>query len=280
MGGLDNIDPNGDSPGDPSLEEPAFWRFNSWYSILLITNAVLGLVLLEVSWYRSRRFRNPIPELESKMAAFNRIDAQRWNKLLLYPGAMTICIPRFLIGVLCGLCMVIFSSVLLIGQPMNMPITGCRKVVLRWINKLFVTLFAFFCNFSILSWKYVSEEEVNFYEEYLGPKELREENKSRSPRNDLEHNQGYSTNSDSESAAGIPLSYTRIPARGPGPVSTVVCNHMGWSEILCLIASPLHPGFTPKSDLANVPIIGQACRGLGSLFVARGASDEAKETIV
>lgn len=220
------------------------------------------------------------------MAAFKRLDAQRWSKLWLYPGAMTICIPRFLVGCVFGLCIVILTSVLLIGQPQNMPITGCRKVLIRWINKLFVTLFSLFTNFSILSWKYVTEEEVNFYEEYLGPKSLREQNKANrdgiSPRNqnDLEHNQGYSTNSDSESAAGIPHSYTRIPARGPGPASTVVCNHMGWSEILCLIASPLHPGFTPKSDLANVPILGTICRGLGSLFIARGGSDEAKETII
>ena len=45
-------------------------------------------------------------------------------------------------------------------------------------------------------------------------------------------------------------------------VSTIVCNHLGFHEIINMILSPLHPGFTPKSDLAKAPFVGTLAKGL------------------
>jgi len=47
-----------------------------------------------------------------------------------------------------------------------------------------------------------------------------------------------------------------------------------------LITSPLHPGFTPKDDFINTPLLGTCCRGLQSLFVSRGATQEERNKIV
>ena len=71
-----------------------------------------------------------------------------------------------------------------------------------------------------------------------------------------------------------------MPKRGPGPASAVVCNHTGFIEIFNLIVSPLHPGFTPKLELQSVPIFGTLCDSLGSLYIERGGSQEARDRIV
>jgi|LakMenEpi03Aug12_release.lakeMendotaPanAssembly.Ray.scaffolds.fasta_scaffold2629406_1 hypothetical protein len=39
-------------------------------------------------------------------------------------------------------------------------------------------------------------------------------------------------------------------------VSTVVCNHIGFHDIINLVLSPLHPSFTPKIELRDAPLIG------------------------
>ena len=72
-------------------------------------------------------------------------------------------------------------------------------------------------------------------------------------------------------------SYRRIPKRGDGPVSTIVCNHIGWIEVMALISSPIQPAFTPKNDYVNAPLLGTTCRGLQSLFLPRGADAATRE---
>jgi hypothetical protein len=37
--------------------------------------------------------------------------------------------------------------------------------------------------------------------------------------------------------------------------SMIVSNHMGWYEIIAIIAGPLFPGFTPRADKQNVPLL-------------------------
>ena len=45
--------------GEPLLPELEYWH------ILLIVNALLGIILLEYAWYKLRRFRKPILELNA-----------------------------------------------------------------------------------------------------------------------------------------------------------------------------------------------------------------------
>ena len=63
-----------------------------------------------------------------------------------------------------------------------------------------------------------------------------------------------------------------MPKRGKGKPSIVVCNHTGWLEIYNLLISPMHPGFTPRKQLSEVPIFGNLLQGLGCLFIERGGS--------
>ena len=44
--------------------------------------------------------------------------------------------------------------------------------------------------------------------------------------------------------------------------------------------SPLHPGFTPKSSIADLPGIGTLTKGLQSLFIDRGSDQASRDAIV
>ena len=112
-------------------------------------------------------------------------------------------------------------------------------------------------------------EDVNHYEEYLGDQRIQETEMIRSW-------DGNNTSNppDQEDQSGF-----KIPMRGGGPVSTVVCNHIGWFDIMGLICTPLHPGFTPKIELFNTPLVGSLAAGIQSLFVDRAAGEGQKDAI-
>lgn len=57
---------------------------------------------------------------------------------------------------------------------MDKPIRGCRRVIIRWSYKFLTYNFQLFANFCVTTWKRVPKEEVNFYEEWLGPLEEQE----------------------------------------------------------------------------------------------------------
>ena len=64
---------------------------------------------------QNRRWRKPIMDLDILLPAFRRTDADKWHKWMLYPGAMTLLIPRFFLGVINVLILVIFVKISLIG---------------------------------------------------------------------------------------------------------------------------------------------------------------------
>lgn len=88
---------------------------------------------------------------------------------------------------------------------------------------------------------------------------------------------GSTDASDNNGVSNSLIRDRTVPKRGPGPPSTIVSNHIGWIEIMGLIQSPLHPGFTPKDDLINIPLLGTCCRGLQSLFVSRSVDEETRK---
>ena len=67
---------------------------------MILTNALLGVLLLEYSWSKTKHFRAPIPELDALMPAWRRNDAKYWQKWKFYPGAMTVMLPRIFAGIL------------------------------------------------------------------------------------------------------------------------------------------------------------------------------------
>jgi hypothetical protein len=122
-----------ETPEDTS----GWWTWTSWQVILILVNALLGLITFEWAWYQTYRFRKPIAELENLLPAFRRNDAKFWHKLTFYPGALTLLWPRFWFGVVDVTILCFFMKIFLIGQPMAEPLTGCRRVLIRWIFKFF-----------------------------------------------------------------------------------------------------------------------------------------------
>ena len=114
-------------------------------------------------------------ELDILLPAFRRTDCDKWHKWMLYPGAVTLLIPRFLFGVVTVLILVVFVKIALLCKPMNEPITGCRKCFIRWCYRISCFLFQFFSNFNFVTWKHLSVHDVNYYEDWLGPLAKQEE---------------------------------------------------------------------------------------------------------
>ncbi len=236
------------------------------------------------------------------MPSYRRNDADKWARWKFYPGAMTLCIPRFLAGCVIGILLNIILKVMLIGQEMNEPIRGCRRKVIRGCYRAAAFSFNLFVNFVWMSSKKLTLEDVNYYQEWLGPIDEQQREHSSAPENyaaaineadqhtvnlnAVQHrNMGSTDVSDNNAFVQSPTSNSgnlgaMIPKRGPGPTSTIICNHVGWIDIISLIQSSLHPGFTPKDELSDVPLLGLCMRGLQSLFVFRGNDAEAKNRVV
>ena len=140
-----------------------------WFSIFLILNAIIGFVIFEWAWYYSYVVRNHPKELNDIFPNYRRRDALKWRRLNFYPGALTVMVPRFVI-LMSGACsLVFFINITMIGQDLDRPIGTIRKGILLFWYKLHTHIMCIFGLFTLLSYKYVSNEEVNFYEEYLGP---------------------------------------------------------------------------------------------------------------
>lgn len=159
---------------DTSVEEIPVgrWEFvGTWWFVLLVINAVAGVALLERTWARASRFRNPNPELEKHFVAWSRDDALRWRKWMLYPGAMTIMIPRALLSVIFGIIVIVLMNILLLCYDRSKPLQGCRKGLVNLVNYFFGRCFGVFCLFTWHTYYYMREDEVD-YSEYLGTNEI------------------------------------------------------------------------------------------------------------
>ena len=73
------------------------WSIHAgWITVVIVLNAILGLIMFEWAWKDTYRYRNPIKELDDKFPAYRRTDAAKWKKCHFYIGAMTILVPRML----------------------------------------------------------------------------------------------------------------------------------------------------------------------------------------
>lgn len=151
-------------------KHPSF--LTSWWFICLVLNALIGITMLELTWKSVVRFRNPpSAELNDLFPAFRRNDSQQWRKWKLYPGAMFVMVPRFLILVFVLTFTVLFVNIFLICHDSRKPLTGCRKFL---VNGTFYIAARLIGVFSFLTWHtyhYLGENEVD-YSEYLGHNQL------------------------------------------------------------------------------------------------------------
>ena len=65
--------------------------------MLIIVQAIIGLICFEYAYHSLRRFRNPNTDLDEIYPCYRRRDAKNWNKFKFYPGALFLLVPRFLI---------------------------------------------------------------------------------------------------------------------------------------------------------------------------------------
>lgn len=148
-----------------------YYELVTWTNTLLILNAVLGLALFEWAWYKTRRFRNPIQELDAQFPELRRNDAGNWRKWKHYPMALTLMIPRILFSVLMALLLWFMLSIFLIGHDRSRPITGCRRLLCQGTLRINVQLMSVISWFTYMGYRRLTLEDVNHYEEYLGPLE-------------------------------------------------------------------------------------------------------------
>ena len=102
----------------------------SFWNLAIFMNAICGLLILEISWYKFRRFRNPNKDLDAIYPAYRRDDAVKWQKWTLYPGAVTIMIPRIIFMLFTCVGLLFWLNILMLGQPKGVPLSGCRKICL------------------------------------------------------------------------------------------------------------------------------------------------------
>ena len=89
--------------------------FNLNWKYLLLGNALLGWFLLEWAWYNTTRIHEVDEARDSCFEAFRRPEAKHWNKLLMYPLAMTV-LPARMWGAI-AVCpgTATFSNIILFG---------------------------------------------------------------------------------------------------------------------------------------------------------------------
>jgi hypothetical protein len=154
------------------FDEKHFDFISSWWFILLILNAFVGIVMLELTWKSLTRFRNPpSAELNDLFPAFRRNDATQWSKWKLYPGAIFLMVPRFLVLIVVLMFAVFFVKIFLICHDTNKPLMGCRKFLVNATFYIAARLIGVFSFFTWHSYRYIGENEVD-YSEYLGHNEL------------------------------------------------------------------------------------------------------------
>ena len=228
-----------------------------WTLVPLGINALLGLIGFEWAWWKLRRFRKPIAELDQQFPELARKDAPLWKKWKLYPGAVTLLVPRLLLVIIFCLLMALLLWLALICHDRRRPLSGCRRSIVRAIVYGGTWLISLVGWFTSLSYRRMSRDQVNFYEEYLGSQE----------------EQRLAQASETEPDE-------RVPKRGPGPCSTVVCNHIGFMEVLNLVVSPLCPGFTPKASIRKMKLVGTIASAIQSIFIERAGTKSQRDELV
>ena len=72
---------------------------------------MIGFMVVEWSWSKVYNFRDPVKELEDIMPNWRREDASRWRKWRFYLGGITFMIPRFIIGMILGVTLMILTKI-------------------------------------------------------------------------------------------------------------------------------------------------------------------------
>ena len=73
--------------------------------------------------------------------------------------------------------------------------------------------------------------------------------------------------------------HNSIDASKGDKTSTIVSNHMGWFEVLCLMTG-IHPAFICKKETESIPILAGLAKAVQCIFVDRAGTAEAKDAVL
>ena len=104
----------------------------------MISNAVLGVALFEWAWAKVKYHRQPNKDLFERFPMYRRNDALKWQKSRLYIGAITVLVPRMIIGIVCFVSLLFWLNILMLGHKEGRPLTGVRKFALSVTYKVHV----------------------------------------------------------------------------------------------------------------------------------------------
>ena len=107
---------------------------------MILMNAVIGLLWVELTFYRTKRFRTVPKDLDQQFPAWRRTDVASWSRIAMYPGAMTVLLPRALYCMATVMFIAVFCRLFLIGHDLNKPVTGCRRILIRFMFQVLIRI--------------------------------------------------------------------------------------------------------------------------------------------
>ena len=212
----------------------------SWMEITgmcLLTQAVIGLFLLEWVLFRNRRIINVDEMRDRQFPGLRRYDAQYWTRLRLYPGALLFMPTRvfmaFLNLFLCSIC--IYVSCICHDFEKGPIVSKIRNAFISFFMKFWSIIATFFFGRYYSNVKNLDNVD---YSEYLGQeyKEL---------ETDIN-------------------------------TSTIVSNHVSWLEPL-IMTRQFNFSVATSEDFKNLPIISKMMKGPNSIFLPRFSSPGASQ---
>jgi hypothetical protein len=135
-----------------------------WLSILLLANALIGILLFERVWARTKRHRQRDEARDKHFPAWRRHDAPNWRKWHFYPMAVTFMPLRVLAFFSCLLIVVVLNKLIMLGVDVNKPLPKYR----RYLTKLIVAFCSFGCCISLGVIGIPTWPDTN-YSKWLGP---------------------------------------------------------------------------------------------------------------
>ena len=127
------------------------------------------------------------------------------------PGAATLMLPRFLCAIVCALLWMLSTLFVQIKADRSQPFSWFRSFFCKLIYRFWCYAASWLAFWVHPTYKIEEEsaEIKTLYEEYLG--------------------------TQAEQIECQKATNSRVPRRGIGRTSTIVCNHMGWWEIFCMM---------------------------------------------
>ena len=105
-----------------------------FWTVILIINAVIGVILFEYAWGATKRHRQVDEERDKRYPAFRRLDVPKWNKILMYPAAATVLVPRCLLFIGGTALHVILHKILFFGTDLSQPLPSFKRAISKRIN--------------------------------------------------------------------------------------------------------------------------------------------------